>query len=628
MSLASCLTAATSAAFPGAPEFGTALSFNANQLAVRTSGAPAAFAFPSSESEAVSVVNCARQFNVSIVPRSGGHSYEAFSVAKDALVIDTHRLIEITIDSTSETAVVGAGNWSAWAHLRRIAGHALGGGYGLLSRQLGLVSDAILEVRLIDAAGMLRIVNTQSDPDLFWALRGAGANNFGLVTSFKFKIFPLPSALSTKQYTWANTVENRNAVVATFSNYGPSLPNEITAEVYLDSSYLALSLFRFGPLSGLDAIASPLLAKLPPNPEIVDSAEFGGYVDLVLHENGNKITRPMLQDHGLLQETDYFKASSFLSTGGAISSEGINVLNEGGPIQVGSGNNAFVLLDLWGGAISNVAPDDTAFIHRAKDQIGYQLWWGWTSDSSNVDGFNAWRKQVAQYMPSSSYQNYVDREVPLTDYYGVAGLSKLVGVKKRVDPGNLFRFADGVTMNTAATSASFPGTPEFSTALAFNANQLAVRTSGIPAVFVFPSSESEAVAAVSCARQFNISVVPRSGGHSYEAFSVAKDALIIDTHHLTEITIDSKSQTAVIGAGNWLGRIYDVLDSNGRFVIPGGTCPPVGIAGHALGGGYGLLSRQLGLVSDAILEVRLIDASGSLRIVNSQSDPDLFWALR
>ncbi|KAI8614193.1 hypothetical protein BC830DRAFT_1046878, partial [Chytriomyces sp. MP71] len=118
------------------------------------------------------------------------------------------------------------------------------------------------------------------------------------------------------------------------------------------------------------------------------------------------------------------------------------------------------------------------------------------------------------------------------------------------------------------------------------------------------------------------------GGHSYEALSAIDKGVVVDVGNFLDVEVDATSKTAVVGAGNWLGRLYSLLDSQGGFVLPGGDCPHVGVAGHTLGGGFGLLSRQLGIMLDALVEVRLVDATGQIRVVNAQTDPDLFWALR
>ena len=82
-----------------------------------------------------------------------------------------------------------------------------------------------------------------------------------------------------------------------------------------------------------------------------------------------------------------------------------------------------------------------------------------------------------------------------------------------------------------------------------------------------------------------------------------------------------------IGAGSSLGSVYEALASS-HLAIPAGSCFPVGVAGHSLGGGFGLLGRPFGLACDSVLSMEVVDASGKILTVSEQENPDLFWALR
>src|SRR5436190_3570961 len=85
----------------------------------------------------------------------------------------------------------------------------------------------------------------------------------------------------------------------------------------------------------------------------------------------------------------------------------------------------------------------------------------------------------------------------------------------------------------------------------------------------------------------------RSGGHSFEGFSQS-DSIVIDTREISAITLDAGTNRVSVGAGSSLGAIYEFLAQRG-LALPAGSCPTVGISGHTLGGGYGLLARSLGL---------------------------------
>ena len=119
----------------------------------------------------------------------------------------------------------------------------------------------------------------------------------------------------------------------------------------------------------------------------------------------------------------------------------------------------------------------------------------------------------------------------------------------------------------------------------------------------------------------------RSGGHSYAGYSTLSGGMVLDLRNLRGISVDMHNRTATIGAGSQLIDVYAALAARG-VTIPAGSCPSVGIAGHALGGGMGLAGRRFGLTADNVLSVQIVTADGRLRTANAQSNPDLYWALR
>ncbi|KAG0313601.1 hypothetical protein BG000_005823, partial [Podila horticola] len=150
-----------------------------------------------------------------------------------------------------------------------------------------------------------------------------------------------------------------------------------------------------------------------------------------------------------------------------------------------------------------------------------------------------------------------------------------------------------------------------------------------PSAIFHPASEVDAAAAVVCAVSHNVSIVPRSGGHSFEGYSGGgKGSLVIDLDLFQQFSIDHDTGIATVGGGNRLGSLYTKLWSAGEYLVPAGTCPGVGIGGHALGGGVGVAGRKYGMLSDNIVGMTMIAANGDIWEVNATSRPDLFWALR
>ena len=118
----------------------------------------------------------------------------------------------------------------------------------------------------------------------------------------------------------------------------------------------------------------------------------------------------------------------------------------------------------------------------------------------------------------------------------------------------------------------------------------------------------------------------RSGGHCYEGFSQSA-GVVIDTRLINKVTVEPASRTATVGAGASLCEVYKAIAPHG-LAFPGGSCPTVGISGHALGGGYGYLARPFGLACDNVLAIDLIDPQGHPVHADAQQNADLFWACR
>jgi FAD/FMN-containing dehydrogenase len=100
---------------------------------------------------------------------------------------------------------------------------------------------------------------------------------------------------------------------------------------------------------------------------------------------------------------------------------------------------------------------------------------------------------------------------------------------------------------------------------------------------------------------------------------------VIDLRGLQDITVDTSAGLVTAGAGVSLYDVYQELANNG-YAFPAGSCPTVGISGHSLGGGYGLLARLHGLTCDNLQQVTLIDAQATTLEASATSEPDLFWA--
>jgi len=146
-----------------------------------------------------------------------------------------------------------------------------------------------------------------------------------------------------------------------------------------------------------------------------------------------------------------------------------------------------------------------------------------------------------------------------------------------------------------------------------------------PQAIAYCESLADVQKTVRWARKHSVRIVPRSGGHSYGGYSTTS-GVIVDVSRLHAISVTASGRAAV-GAGAELLAVYTALAARGRM-IPGGTCPTVGIGGLTQGGGIGLSGRKYGLTADNLLEATVVLADGSVAVANAQQHQDLFWALR
>ena len=148
----------------------------------------------------------------------------------------------------------------------------------------------------------------------------------------------------------------------------------------------------------------------------------------------------------------------------------------------------------------------------------------------------------------------------------------------------------------------------------------------LPRAVAQPLDTADVRAIVRWAAEHDEPLAVRSGGHSYAGLS-STTGVLVDLSRLSSVGVLPGGRAAV-GAGATLGDVYDALWTAGQRTIPAGSCPTVGVAGLALGGGHGFTARAFGLACDSLRAVRIVTADGQAHDVSAASRPSLFWALR
>jgi FAD/FMN-containing dehydrogenase len=165
-------------------------------------------------------------------------------------------------------------------------------------------------------------------------------------------------------------------------------------------------------------------------------------------------------------------------------------------------------------------------------------------------------------------------------------------------------------------------------------------TSRPSAYAVVAQSTDDVVAAVNFARQSNLRLVVKGGGHSYQGTSNAADSLLIWTRRMNAITLhdrfvcagcagqDRPEQAVTVEAGAIWGQVYDAVTTKAGRYVQGGGCMTVGVAGLIQSGGFGSFSKAYGMAAASLLEAEIVTADGAVRIANASMNPDLFWAIK
>jgi hypothetical protein len=421
---------------------------------------PRAVALCASPDDARESLLWARDNDVPIAVRSGGHNYAGYSTT-DGLVIDFGRMKRVKVDSTQGVLSVepGARNTDIYAGLQphgvaisagrcptvAVGGLVLGGGVGFSSRKLGLTCDRLTEAEVITPSGEVLTCSEQENPDLFWALRGGGGGNFGICTSYKFATHPVGDVtLYDIEWDWADAAQ----VFAAFQEAMARAPNEFSARIGMGRpgrrgtagagapTISALGQY-FGPKHELVALLDPALSAARPKQQLIAERTFWQAKNYFFE------TTP---------RGSYEVKSSYASR--PLSDRGIATLVHwverwpGSSDPEGGGMAMFAS----GGAINEVPAAATAFVHRDEFAlIAMETCWNGRDSEPvirrNLDWIEGFAEALRPHVSGHAYQNFIDPSQPDWQhaYYG-SNLPRLIDVKSRYDPDDVFHFQQSIPL--------------------------------------------------------------------------------------------------------------------------------------------------------------------------------------
>ena len=318
-----------------------------------------------------------------------------------------------------------------------IAGLAQGGGVGVLTRSYGLTADRLTAAEVVTADGVVHQVSAQQDADLFWALRGGGGGNVGVVTSFTFSTAPAPRLVKFGlQFPNGTAAE----VYGAWQDTVAVAPDELNISCSITASDQPYA-FVYGTYLGSEAAAKRVLnafvkrAGVHPNYRQVTamSVEDAMYsyakcTGLTPAQAGPDWTG---RGNGTIARSTFVGTSRILR----------HAVDPAAVIDAVKGSNTAVLVDAIDGAAGRVAPTATAFPHRGA-LATVQIYQGGGSDRSAI---NAVRTSLGHLMGPYGYVNYIDPAMP--DWpraYYAGNLARLRSIAKLHDPDRVFGFAQNV----------------------------------------------------------------------------------------------------------------------------------------------------------------------------------------
>ena len=406
--------------------------------------------------DVVHTVRLAAQHRLLLSIRGGGHNIAGNAVCEGGLMLDLSRMVSVRVDPTARSARVEPG--ARLADLDQetqafglatpvginsttgVAGLTLGGGFGWLSRQHGLTVDNLLSADVVTATGELVHASATDHPDLFWAIRGGGGN-FGVVTSFEFRLHPVGPQVTAGLVV--HPFSEARAVLLEYRRLVAQAPDELSCWVVMrkapplpflppevhGTEVLVLALCHTGASSAADKALAPFRAIGKPLADVVGPAPFSGW---------QTAFDPLLTPG----ERNYWKSHDFVEIPDGL----IDVLLDA--VRRLPAPQCEIFIGQLGGAINRIPAAATAYPHRDVNFVMnvHTRWSSPAEDRACVDWARALYDASAPFATGGVYVNFMpDDEGPRVraGAYG-SNYDRLATIKAKYDPSNLFRMNQNV----------------------------------------------------------------------------------------------------------------------------------------------------------------------------------------
>lgn len=443
---------------------------------------PSAVAEVASIEDVQSVVRFARDNDLRLIARNGRHSFAGDSTADDALIVDVSRLNRVEIDGDSVR--VGAGltlfplYQALWAQKKAVpagrcptvgvTGLTTVGGIGYLTRLHGPTCDSLRAATMVDADGRVVEINNHDNVDLFWALRGAGAGNFGIITSLDLEMVPADMQFTSINYEfpWSSAAK----VLTAWQEWAHAAPRSVASLVEMitrapaqSAPSITVEIVDSGPPAALEKLLADLVAAAGVAPSHIEHSTAHWFT--VAGDAYCKGLRPQeCQDAEITREGQFPRLSIYVKSDVAAQpwpAAGFEAIVEWldkrqrdrvlTPDHFSATHNiGKVFIEACDGATNDVARDATAFVHRGGRFITqFQSRWHSGAPQAIADANMEWTNglfaAVAPYRSGRSYQGYADPALEDWEhaFYG-DNLPRLRQIKAKADPDNFFRFSRSI----------------------------------------------------------------------------------------------------------------------------------------------------------------------------------------
>lgn len=397
--------------------------------------------------DVIRAVKFARESELLVSVRSGGHGVAGFAVCEGGMMIDLSQMKSVRVDSAAcaaradcgatwgdfddETLAFGLATTGGVARPTGIAGLTLAGGHGYLVRRFGLSCDNLLSVDVVTADGRMLKASATENPDLFWAVRGGGGN-FGIVTSFEYRLHPIDLVLGGLLFC---PLTKAAGFLRMYDDLMATAPDELGGATVLgtlpDGTKAAVCIPGWsGPIDEGERLLRPLRAYGPPIADQIGPMPYAALQSIVEKFNPRGMR-------------NYWKTHYM----NALSDEAIRTL-VGYYESVPSPYSHAVVYAIGGGAASRVGDDETAVAYRSMRYalVLISMWEKPTHDECNIRWLQDYWEVMKPFATGGFYINYeTDADADkVKAAYGATKYERLATIKKKYDPTNFLRFNQNI----------------------------------------------------------------------------------------------------------------------------------------------------------------------------------------